>query len=195
MKIYVDSGGTAPSPRRVRIYLAEKGIEVPYEHLKIDQENRTPEFRQKNPFYTLPVLELDDGSCIAESIAICRYFEELHPEPPLFGKTPWERARIEMWMRRVEQRLYVAIELAHEAVLPVESAAKFRRGALRMMSFLDGLLADREFIAGADYTIADVFALSAIDFGIGHVNFQIAPELKNLERWYQAVSSRPSASA
>ena len=195
MKIYIDSGGTAPSPRRVRIYLAEKGIEVRYERLKIPEENRTPEFKEKNPFYTLPVLELEDGSCIAESIAICRYFEELHPEPPLFGQTPWDRARIEMWMRRIEQRLYVAIELANEDVLPKESAAKFRRGALRMMSFLDDLLADREFIAGADYTIADAFALSAIDFGIRHVNFQIEPESKNLERWHQAVSSRPSASA
>ncbi len=96
MKIYVDRGGTARSPRRVRIFLAEKGIRVPYVRLEIHKENRTPEFRRKNPLSTLPVLELDDGSCISESIAICRYFEELHPEPPLFGSSPREKAEIEM---------------------------------------------------------------------------------------------------
>ena len=104
MKIYVDRNGTAPSPRRVRIYLAEKGLEIPYERLEIHKQNRTEEFKKKNRASTLPVLELDDGTCIAESMAICRYFEALHPEPPLFGATPLEQAEIEMWLRRIELR-------------------------------------------------------------------------------------------
>ena len=195
MKIYVDRNGTAPSPRRVRIFLAEKGIEVPYEYLELHTENRTPEFRSKNPFYTLPVLELDDGTCIAESIAICRYFEELHSDPPLFGSTPKEIAEIEMWMRRVEQRLYIAIELSNEDVLPRESALGFRKGVIRMMAFLDERLAEHEFIAGSRYTIADVYALSAIDFGVSYLDYEINQDLGNFSRWHQAVSNRPSAKA
>ena len=195
MKIYVDRGGEAPSPRRVRIFLAEKGIEVPYERLEIHKENRTPEFRKKNPIATLPVLELDDGSCISESIAICRYFEEIQPEPALFGSTPLEKAEIEMWMRRVELYLYLPIDLSGEGLLSKESAGKFRRWSQRAAAFLDGVLAEREFIAGARYTIADVFALSALDFGIRHMAFELAPELTNVARWHRSVSSRPSARA
>ena len=163
--------------------------------LELHKENRTPEFRRKNPFYSLPVLELDDGTCIAESIAICRYFEELTPKPSLFGSTPREKAEIEMWMRRVEQRLYIAIELSNEDVLPVESAARFRKGALRMMDFLDQHLAGQDFIAGGRYTIADVYALSAVDFGVRHLEYEIPAPLKNFNRWHQAVSRRPSATA
>ena len=195
MKIYTDRGGTAPSPRRVRIFLAEKGLDVPYVRLELHKENRTPEFREKNPFYNLPVLEFDDGTCIAESIAICRYFEELHPEPSLCGSTPREKAEIEMWMRRVEQRLYIAIELSSEDVLPKEAAARFRKGALRMLDFLDQRLAQSEFIAGSRYTIADVYALSAIDFGVNHLAYEIPAQLEHFTRWHRAVSSRPSATA
>ncbi len=195
MKIYVDKKGRAPSPRRVRIYLAEKEIEVPYERLEIHVENRTPEFRKKNPISTLPVLELDDGTCISESIAICRYFEELHPEPPLFGTTPLERAQIEMWMRRVELYLYLPIDLSGPDFLPGEAPAKFRGFANRSMRFLDSELAGREFVAGSRYTIADVFALSALDFGVAYMSYEITTELPDLARWHEAVSSRPSAKA
>jgi glutathione S-transferase len=170
MKIYVDRNGTAPSPRRLRIFLAEKGLEVPYEQLAIHEENRTPEFRSKNPLSTLPVLELDDGTCISESVAICRYFEELHPEPPLFGATPEERAVVEMWTRRIELYLYLSIEFANEKVMPREVAERYRRGSYGM-------------------------ALSALDFGIAYVGFEIPEKREHLARWHREVSARPSARA
>jgi glutathione S-transferase len=195
MKIYVDRNGTAPSPRRLRIFLAEKGLEVPYEQLAIHEENRTPEFRSKNPLSTLPVLELDDGTCISESVAICRYFEELHPEPPLFGATPEERAVVEMWTRRIELYLYLSIEFANEKVMPREVAERYRRGSYGMMKLLDAELAGRSFIAGDRYSIADAFALSALDFGIAYVGFEIPEKREHLARWHREVSARPSARA
>src|SRR4029450_3053044 len=100
MKIY--DSRTAPNPRRVRIFLAEKGVSIPYEDVDISKaDNRSPEFRRKNPLGTLPVLELDDGTFIAESVAICRYFEELHPDPPLMASDARDRAIVEMWQRRM----------------------------------------------------------------------------------------------
>ena len=195
MKIYVDREGDAPSPRRVRMFLAEKGLDIPYERLEIHKENRTEAFRKKNPLSTLPVLELDDGRCLSESIAICRYFEAVHTEPPLFGRSPFEQGEIEMWLRRVELRLYLPIEFASEKVLPAESAALFRRGASRAMQFFDGALADREFVAGAGYTIVDVVTLCALDFGVAHNGIEIPADCPNLAAWHRRVSSRPSAQA
>jgi glutathione S-transferase len=179
----------------VRVFLAEKGIEVPCERLAIHEENRTPEFRKKNPLSTLPVLELDDGTCISESVAICRYFEELHPEPRLFGSTPEEKAVVEMWTRRIELYLYLSIEFANEEVMPKEVADRYRRAAYGMMKLLDGELAERRFIARNRYSIADAFALSALDFGIAYVGFEIPETRKHLARWHQEVSARPSARA
>jgi glutathione S-transferase len=195
MKIYVDEKGDAPSPRRVRIYLAEKGLAVPYVKLRIHEENRTPEFRAKNPIGSLPVLELDDGTCISESISICRYFEALHPEPSLFGRSPLEQAWVDMWMRRAELYLYLSIDLSSEGFLPAEAGSVFRNYAELSLRFLDRELAEREFIAGPDYTIADVFALSAVDFGIASNGYEIAPDQPHLARWHGTVSARPSASA
>ena len=195
MKIYVDRNGTAPSPRRVRIYLAEKGLEIPYERLEIHKENRTDEFKKKNRASTLPVLELDDGTCIAESLAICRYFEALHPEPPLFGATPLEQAEIEMWLRRIELRFYLPIEFAGQGVLSSESGALFRQGAMSSMRFFDKVLAEQEFIAGPRYTMADIFTLGAIDFGIAYNHFAIPSELEHFARWHKSVTARPSAAA
>jgi glutathione S-transferase len=195
MKIYVDRDGTAPSPRRLRIFLAEKGIEAPYERLAIHEENRTPEFREKNPLSTMPVLELDDGTCISESVAICRYFEELHPDPPLFGATPEEKAIVEMWTRRIELYLYLSIEFANEEVMPKEVADRFRRRSYGMMKLLDGELAQRRFIAGDRYSFSDIFALSALDFGIAYVGFEIPEKREHLMRWHREVSARPGSSA
>jgi glutathione S-transferase len=195
MKLYVDRSGTAPSPRRVRIFLSEKSIEIPLEKLEIHKDNRTPAFREKNPLSTLPVLELDDRHCISESIAICRYLEELHPLPSLFGDTPLARADIETWLRRIELRLYIPIEFASEQVLPGEAAQLFRSTAHASMKLLDQTLADREFIAGSSYSIADAFALSALDFGIAYNDFTIPVRREHLRRWHAAVSSRPSARA
>lgn len=198
MKIYVDEGGTAPSPRRVRMYLAEKGIDVRYEMLELHKANRTPEFRRKNPVGTLPVLELDDGTCISESIAICRYFEELHPAPPLFGSTPREKAEIEMWTRRVEHYLYLPIDLgAHfgRSANSREATAEFGSWAALFVRLLDRVVRDSEFIAGGRITMADIFAFGALDYGICSAGFTLAPELQNLASWYSSMAARPSASA
>jgi len=196
MKLYVDRHGEAPSPRRVRIYLAEKGLDVPMERMLLHEENRTEAFRRKNPYRTLPVLELDDGTCIAESLAICRYFEALHPEPSLMGRTPLEQARIEMWTRRVELSIYLPVDFAGGAeLLGEEAAARFRDGAGRALRFFDRQLAERPFMAGDAYSLADVVALSAVDFGLRHVGFTLDPAWTNLRRWHDAVSARPSARA
>ena len=202
MKIY--DSKTAPNPRRVRIFLAEKGIEVPYEEVDIvNAVNRGPEFRKKNPMGTVPVLELDDGTCIAESVAICRYFEELHPNPPLMGVDARDKAIVEMWQRRMEFELLwsVANSFRHrheffKGRIPQvpEFAEVSRQTAEQRLNWLDDVLADRPFIAGERYTIADVTALCAIDFGrVSKIRIQ--PEQKNLTRWYEAVSARPSAKA
>jgi glutathione S-transferase len=202
MKIY--DSKTAPNPRRVRIFLAEKGIQVPYEDVDINNAvNRGPEFRKKNPMGTLPVLELDDGTCIAESVAICRYFEELQPNPPLMGVDARDRAIVEMWQRRMELALLLptadAFRQRHEffkgriAQVP-EYAEVQKKNAESCLVWLNEVLADRPFIAGERYTIADISALCAIDFGrVSKIRIQ--PDQQHLARWYEAVSSRPSAKA
>jgi glutathione S-transferase len=202
MKIYNSS--TAPNPRRVRIFLAEKGIEVPYEEVDIVKAvNRGAEFRKKNPLATVPVLELDDGTCIAESVAICKYFEELHPQPPLFGVDAKDRALVEMWNRRMEFALFIPITDAfrqrHEffkgRIRQVPEYAETQRlNAEDNLTWLDGELAARHFIAGERFTIADITAMVAIDFGRVS-KIAIKPAHRNLARWNAEVSSRPSAKA
>jgi glutathione S-transferase len=194
----------APNPRRVRIFLAEKGIEVP--RIEVDlagRENRKPAFLEKNPMAGVPVLELDDGRYIAESVAICRYFEGVQPEPPLMGVDVADAAIVEMWNRRMEHEVFLNIAApfrhSHEFFkgriqqVPAWGEA-CRAAALERLIWLDGELADREFIAGDRYTIADITALCGIDFGrVSKIG--IAPDQKNLQRWHAAVSARPSASA
>ena len=202
MKIYDST--MAPNPRRVRIFLAEKGIQVPYEQVNIAKaENRQPEFLAINPMGGVPVLELDDGTYIAESVAICRYFEELHPEPPLFGADPLDKALVEMWQRRMELNLFTPVALCfrntHDffkgRIPQVPEYGKVsKEGAEKTLAWLDGVLADRPFIAGDHYTIADITALVGIDFGrISAV--RITEDQTNLKRWYDSVASRPSAKA
>jgi len=151
----------------------------------------------------VPVLELDDGTCIAESVAICRYFETLHPEPPLMGTDAKDRAVVEMWNRRMELALLLPIadsfRQRHEFFkgrirqLP-EYAELQKANALDALGWLDGELANRRYIAGERFTIADITAMIAIDFGrVSKIG--IAPEQKNLARWHGEVSSRPSAKA
>jgi glutathione S-transferase len=202
MKIY--DATQAPNPRRVRVFLAEKGINVPYQQVDIGKaENRQPEFLKINPMGGLPVLELDDGTHIAESVAICRYFEELHPNPPLFGTDPKEKALVEMWNRRTE------FEVLGNAAGAFRNTSDFFKGRIpqvkeygevchaaiiKRLDWLDQELAHREFIAGNRFSIADITALIGIDFG-RTTKIRIQPEQKNLARWHQAVSSRPSAKA
>ncbi|HYL58673.1 MAG TPA: glutathione S-transferase family protein [Candidatus Acidoferrales bacterium] len=202
MKIYEFT--QAPNPRRVRVFLAEKGITVPLVQVNIAAgDNRKPEFLKINPMGGLPVLELDDGTHIAESVAICRYFEETKPNPPLFGTDAKDKAVVEMWNRRME------IEILSMTAGAFRNTSDFFKGripqvkeygeicrnaALKRMEWLDTVLADREFIAGPRYTIADITALIGIDFG-RTTGIKILENQKNLARWHQAVSSRPSAKA
>ena len=205
MKLYTYPG--APNPRRVHIFLAEKGIEVPFERVDImARANRTPEFMAKvNPMGGLPVLALDDGTHIAESVAICRYFEALQPEPSLFGRTPAEIGRIDMWNRRIELSFMQSVGMVwiHGSPLTakvvkkqIPEMAELARGLVRQsFVFLDRQLADRAFIAGDDYSMADVLALTTFDFA-GELNqLHPEPDLHNLARWHAAVSERPSAKA
>ena len=195
----------APNPRRVRIFLAEKGIDIPVEQVDVPgNANRTPEFLQKNAFGELPVLELDDGTCLPESVAICRYFEETHPEPPLMGVDTCDRARVEMWNRRMELDLFRNVgdffrntgEFFKTRITQVPAVGDVTRAlAAKRLAWLDDSLADgRPFIAGDRYTIADITALVAIQLGTPSV-FEIAPEQRHLARWYEAVAARPSAQA
>ena len=196
---------TAPNPRRVRIFLAEKGISVPFEDLDLMQGAlKTPEFTQKNWFQRVPVLVLDDGTAISETMAICRYFEELQPEPALFGKGALGRATVEMWSRRMELGLFLGVAQAfrhlHPAMAHLEvpqvpawgEANKPR--VLDVLGFLDRELANRQYIAGDAFSVADITALVSLDF-MRPARIQRPPELKNLERWYQEASARPSAKA
>jgi glutathione S-transferase len=194
----------APNPRRVRIFLAEKGIEVPTVQVDIGKkENLEPAFLARNPLGRVPVLELDDGRHLAESVAICRYFEGLRPDPPLLGTGAEDAAFVEMWQRRMEQQLFEQItgcfRNTHDyfkgRIPQVREYGEVCRGtATERLAWLDRELADRPFVAGDRYTIADITALAAIDFG-RVVKIGIAPSQKNLSRWHEAVSSRPSASA
>jgi glutathione S-transferase len=200
MKLY--ESAAAPNPRRVRIFLAEKGISVPIVPVDIGKaENRQPAFLARNPFGGVPVLELDDGSFLAESVAICRYFEETHPEPALMGTDARDRAIVEMWQRRMELDLFNlatgAFRNTHKFFagrIPQvpEYGEVCREAARKRLAWLNDELAGRPFIAGDRYTIADITALCAIDFGRVS-DIRIAPDQKHLARWHEAVSSRPSA--
>jgi len=202
MKIY--DSKTAPNPRRVRMFVAEKGIQIPYEEVDLVKAiNRGEEFRKKNPSGTVPVLELDDGTCISETVAICRYLEELHPNPPLMGIDAKDRAIVEMWQRRMELELLLPIADAfrqrHDFFkgkirqLP-EYAEVQKQNAEDRLARLNNELANRKFIAGDRYTIADITALCAIDFGrVSKIAIQ--PDQANLARWHAEVSARTSAKA
>jgi glutathione S-transferase len=202
MKIY--DSKTAPNPRRVRIFVAEKGIQIPYEEVDLVKAvNRGEEFRKKNPSGTVPVLELDDGTCISETVAICRYLEELHPNPPLMGVDAKDRALVEMWQRRMELELLIPIADAfrqrHDFFkgkirqLP-EYAEVQKKNAEDRLARLNNELAHRNFIAGDRYTIVDITALCAIDFGrVSKIAIQ--PDQANLARWHAEVSALESAKA
>ena len=194
----------APNPRRVRIFVAEKGIAIPTVQLDLQRgENRSPEALRRNPFGGVPVLELDNGTCLAESVAICRYLEELHPEPRLFGVDPLDRAAVEMWNRRMELEIFRHIggyfvhthEIFRNRIQQLPAYAEMSRAAAHgRMKLLDGLIEGRRFIAGDRYTIADITAQCA--FGLGEMaGLPIDPALKNLARWHAEVSARPSAGA
>lgn len=194
MRLYSDRSGRAPSPRRVRIFIAEKGLEVPVSKMELHRDNRTEAFRRKNPMGNLPVLELDDGTCIAESIAICRYLEEISPEPMLFGSSPIEKAVIEMWNRRSELAFYLPIEYAG-GFLGEDVANGARRRVGKMLQLFDSELATREFIAGTGFSVADITTKVAIDFGVRFNGIVVPDDLTHFRRWHSELETRPSAAA
>jgi glutathione S-transferase len=203
MKLY--DMGLAPNPRRVRIFLAEKGIDVPKEQVDLGAlEQRSEHFTAINPMQRVPALALDDGTVISESFAICLYFEKLHPEPNLFGRDALESALVEMWNRRLELHFYgpVSQSFRHtspgmakrEKVQIADWGAACKNQAVEFLAFLEGELAKREYIVGDRFTVADINALCTIDF-MRVIKLSLTPEMKNLTRWHAAVSARPSAKA
>jgi len=202
MKLYEYT--QAPNPRRVRIFLAEKGITVPFEQVDIAKgQNRAPEFLKINPMGGLPVLELDDGTELAESVAICRYFEGIHPEPRLMGVDAKDIAVVEMWNRRMEFEILSMTAGAFRNTSPffkgkIPQVAEYgeicKNAALKRLEWLDSELANRPYIAGERFTIADITAMVGVDFG-RPTNIRIQPNQKNLARLHESVSSRPSAKA
>jgi glutathione S-transferase len=191
-------------PRRVRIFLAEKGISI--ERREVDAAggaNATPDFLRLNPLGKLPVLELDDGTAIAESLAICRYLEALNPDPPLMGRTAREVADIEMWTIRMDHELSQMIALAfiqssdfyRGRIEQIPEVANWARGrAIETMNWLDRELAGRRHIAGENYTLADIVAQCACVLGKA-VGLRIPSDMTNLSRWFTEVTARSTARA
>jgi len=203
LKLY--SHAVAPNPRRVRIFAAEKGIELSVEDVDIlAGQSRTPEFLAKNSSGAVPVLEFDDGSCLSESVAICRYLEGLHPEPNLLGRDLREQAEIERWNRRMELELFATIGRTVQNTSPIfqgrfkqfkDYGEAQRATVYQRLERMNRELNGHQFVAGDRFTIADITALVAIDIGKLLADITIAPELTNLSRWYETVSARPSAKA
>ncbi len=203
MKLY--DGGRAPNPRRVRIFLKEKGIEVPVQPVDLGaMEHKSAAYSALNPLQRVPALELDDGTILTESIAICRYFEALHPEPALFGRTPLEIASIEMWQRRIELHLMLGIAQVFRHLHPgmkefevpqIAEWGEVNKGrVMEFLSILDRELANRRFAAGDQYSVADITGLIAVDF-LRAAKLPLPAEMANVARWHAELAARPSASA
>ena len=209
MKFYDCS--TAPSPWRVRIFLAEKGISVPTVQVDLrNNEQLTPAFRAINPDATVPSLELDNGTRINDAIGICVYFEAIHPQPPLMGESAEEKALVAAWQREAERNGFYAVLEAFRNSVPglkgralpgphdyEQIPALAERGRLRVKHFheqMDARLGQSEFVAGPRYSITDITALTTIDFA-ARAKMPIPETCGHLRRWYAQVSARPSAKA
>ena len=203
MKLYDYPG--APNPRRVKIFLAEKQVDVELIHCDMAKgEHKTPEFLQKNPSGKIPVLELDDGRCIAESVAICRYIEAIHPEPNLFGLDAYELGHIEARNRQIELELWTQVGTSWVNGPVVARMARFEqipaakqasdKNVNRYYARLDEEFSVSDYVAGDRFTVADISLLSAVDFATAMVELKPDSNLKNLWRWHAQVSARPSTS-
>ena len=209
MKFY--DNATAPSPRRVRIFLAEKGVSI--DTIQVDLRNNeqfTPAFRAINPDCTVPALALDDGTVIADAVAICHYIEELHPDPPLIGTTPQERAVVTALNRQIERDgFYAAMDAFRNVAKGLKSRALpgqhnyeqipelAERGRSRVEHFFRGMdarLAGRAYVAGSRYTIADISTMVLTDFA-AWAKLKVPDDCAHLLRWHASVSARPSAKA
>jgi len=206
MKLY--DYAIAPNPRRVTIFIAEKGIEI--ETVQIDLragEHKTPEFTALNPMQDVPALELDDGSCIHQVNAICRYLDELYPQPPLYGRTPKERAQVESWNHHIQNNGILAVTEAYRNSSPnfVNRAVSGpnaytqipelgERGLARISDFftdMDAHFADNQFVLGDYFSVVDITAYITIDFA-KWVKMRIPKECTHLKRWFDGMSARPS---
>lgn len=209
MKLYDFKG--APNPRRVRMFMAEKGITMPTEQVDLMARAQHAEsFRKINPWCTVPVLELDDGTHICEAMTICRYLEATHPEPPLMGTTPLEQATVGMWEHKLEIDAMLAVgevlrntvdrfagralpgPMDHEQIPAL--AERGRRRITYFMDLLDERLGESEYVAGSNFSVADITALVAVDFA-ARVEDSIPDSHPNVKRWHDVVSARPSAQA
>ena len=203
MKLY--DGGRAPNPRRVKVFLAEKGITVPVEQVDLGKlAHKSPGYAAINPLQRVPALELDDGTVISESIAICRYFERLHPEPPLFGTDAKDMAVVEMWERRIEFHLLGPISHVFRNSHPAMAAMEVPQvpawadaNKPRVMDFLGVLdrdLGQHRYVAGDRFSVADITGMIAVDF-MKPAKLSVPEQLGNIKRWHEEVSARPSAKA
>jgi glutathione S-transferase len=203
MKLY--DGGRAPNPGRTRIFLAEKGIRIPLEQVDLGaMQQRSKDYAAINPMKRVPALVLDDGTVIAESIAICRYFEALQPDPPLFGRSAIEIARIEMWNRRLELHLLFPISYVFRNLHPamkemevpqVPAWAEANKPRIReFLNMLDAELKERPYVAGDAFSVADITGFIAIDF-MKPAKLSVPDELGHIKRWHAGIAARPSAAA
>ena len=203
MKLY-GAPKPAPNPRRVRIFLAEKGIDLPETPVNMmKREHKSPEFRAKNSMGQLPTLELDDGTTISETVAICRYLDETNPGMSMFGTTPLEKALVDQWIRRVEITVMTPVGMywrhAHPRTAALltqfkdfgESNAETYKGAQK---YLDRELEGHQFVVGDTYTMADICLLSTVDFA-EWIGLPMEPEFEHLKAWHDRVTARPSANA
>jgi glutathione S-transferase len=204
MKLYGEAN-PAPNPRRVRIFAAEKGLDLPEIRIGMRQGgHKSPEHKARNSLGQVPVLELDDGQMISESVAICRYLDILHPTPPMFGTCALSQARTEMWVRRLEFQLMVPVGMYWRHAHPLTASLLTQNKefgesnkpiAAKTMSWLDRELADRrEWIAGDAYGVADIVALTTIDFA-GFIGLDVPEDAERLKAWRARASARPSAAA
>jgi glutathione S-transferase len=198
-------GGRAPNPRRVRVFLKEKGISVPIVHVDLGaMEHKSERFTAVNPLQRVPALELDDGTIITESIAICRYFEALQPEPALFGTSARDIALIEMWQRRIELHLLGGVQqvfrhlhpgmAGHEVPQVTAWGEANKPRVLEFLGILDRELGGRRFAAGDRYSVADITGLIALDF-MRAAKLSVPPEFTHVGRWHVELAARPSAGA
>lgn len=194
----------APNARRLRLFLAEKGVQnIEYVTVNIlEGQNLSEEFRRKNPFGRVPVLEFEDGTHLSESVAISRYFEEIQPDPPLFGSDPLEKATVEMWNRRVEISFMLPAALAFRNISGTFKdrehcdpafGEQMKKPAAKSLALLDQRLGEAQFLAGERYSIADITLTAAFDF-FSSVKVALPPDaletMPNLKRWHDEISAR-----
>ena len=204
MKLYGEAN-PAPNPRRVRMFLAEKGVDLPEIRVALRKgEHKTAEHKARNSLGQVPVLELDDGQTISESVAICRYLEALHPTPPMFGSCALTQAQVDMWVRRIEFQIMSPVAMYWRHAHPLTASLLAQNNefgesnkpiAGKSMLWLDRELADgRPWIAGEAYGMADIVALTTIDFA-GFIGLEVPDEASALKAWRDRASARPSAAA